>query len=70
MDSRTVMPAAPILTLLPAPLAPLEAAGAAGEGDGGRMILGLGLIRRAALAARRAGYREVFVLPANGGATA
>jgi phosphatidylglycerophosphate synthase len=33
------------------------------------MILGLSLIRRAVLAARRAGYGQVFVLSANGDAT-
>jgi phosphatidylglycerophosphate synthase len=60
------MPAAPILVLLPAPLAPLEATGAAPGRDSERMILGLGLIRRAVLAARRAGYGQVFVLSANG----
>ena len=70
MDSRTGTPAAPILILLPAPLAPLGAAGVAREPDGERMILGLSLIRRAVLAARRAGYGQVFVLSANGDATA
>jgi 1L-myo-inositol 1-phosphate cytidylyltransferase / CDP-L-myo-inositol myo-inositolphosphotransferase len=62
------MPTAPILILLPAP-ARGEAAGAAPGRDGERTILGLGLVRRAVLAARRAGYRQVFVLSANGGAT-
>ena len=64
------MPAAPILILLPAPPAPFEAAGAAREGDGERVILGLTLIRRTVLAARRAAYGQVLVLSANGGATA
>jgi 1L-myo-inositol 1-phosphate cytidylyltransferase / CDP-L-myo-inositol myo-inositolphosphotransferase len=70
LDSRTGTPAPPILILLPAPLAPLGAAGGARERDGGRMILGLSLIRRAVLAARRAGYRQVFVLSANADAAA
>jgi 1L-myo-inositol 1-phosphate cytidylyltransferase / CDP-L-myo-inositol myo-inositolphosphotransferase len=64
------MPTAPILILLPAPLASLEAASGAREGDGERMILGLSLIRRAVLAARRAGYGQVFVLSAKGDAPA
>jgi phosphatidylglycerophosphate synthase len=51
------MAASPILILLPPP----EAAGEE-KRDGQGMILGLSLIRRAVLAARRAGYREVFVL--------
>jgi 1L-myo-inositol 1-phosphate cytidylyltransferase / CDP-L-myo-inositol myo-inositolphosphotransferase len=63
------MPVAPILILLPAPPAPIEAAGATRGRDGGRVILGLGLVRRAVLAARRAGYRQVLVMSANGGAT-
>ncbi len=64
------MPAAPILILLPAPLVPLEAVGGVREQDGERVILGLGLVRRAVLAARRAGYRQVFTLSANRDATA
>src|SRR5271163_4083345 len=60
------MPAAPILILLRAPLAPPDAAGGAREQESERVILGLGLIRRAVLAARRAGYGQVFVLSANG----
>jgi 1L-myo-inositol 1-phosphate cytidylyltransferase / CDP-L-myo-inositol myo-inositolphosphotransferase len=59
------MPGAPILVLLPAPHAPTEAAGDARERDGERVILGLSLIRRAVLAARRAGYGQVFILSAN-----
>jgi len=64
------MPAAPILILLRAPLAPPDAAGGAREQASERVILGLGLVRRAVLAARRAGYGQVFVLSADGGATA
>jgi 1L-myo-inositol 1-phosphate cytidylyltransferase / CDP-L-myo-inositol myo-inositolphosphotransferase len=58
MDFRTIMSAAPILILLPAPPAPPG------------VILGLTLVRRAVLAARRAGYGQVVVLSANGDATA
>jgi phosphatidylglycerophosphate synthase len=64
------MAAAPILILLPTVPEPVEAAGGAPERNGERMILGLSLIRRAVLAARRAGYREVIVLSANPGAAA
>jgi phosphatidylglycerophosphate synthase len=64
------MLAAPILILLPAPLAPPDAADGAREQESERVILGLGLVRRAVLAARRAGYGQVFVLSADGGATA
>src|ERR1700734_4480615 len=64
------MLAAPILILLPAPLAPPDATGGAREQASERVILGLGLVRRAVLAARRAGYGQVFVLSADGGATA
>src|SRR5271163_686904 len=64
------MPAAPILILLRAPLAPPDAAGGAREQESERVILGLGLVRRAVLAARRAGYGQVFVLSADGAATA
>jgi 1L-myo-inositol 1-phosphate cytidylyltransferase / CDP-L-myo-inositol myo-inositolphosphotransferase len=66
LDFRTDVQASPILILLPAPLAP----GAAGEGGGERAILGLSLIERAALAARRARYREAAVLPADPNAAA
>jgi 1L-myo-inositol 1-phosphate cytidylyltransferase / CDP-L-myo-inositol myo-inositolphosphotransferase len=63
-DSLTDMGAAPMLVLLPAPLA------TAGDGDGERMILGLSLIKRSVLAARRAGYGQVVVLSANSGPAA
>jgi 1L-myo-inositol 1-phosphate cytidylyltransferase / CDP-L-myo-inositol myo-inositolphosphotransferase len=65
LDFRTDVPAAPILILVPAPLAPLEAAADAREGDGERVILGLSLIWRAVMAGRRAGYGEVIALSAN-----
>ena len=62
MGARTDMTAAPILVLLPARA---DAAGGARARPGERRILGLSLIRRAMLAARRAGYGEVVVLSAN-----
>jgi phosphatidylglycerophosphate synthase len=68
-DSRTVMREAPILILLASPPAPLNAAGVARADDGDSMILGLSLTRRAVLAARRAGYGQVFLLARNGSAT-
>jgi 1L-myo-inositol 1-phosphate cytidylyltransferase / CDP-L-myo-inositol myo-inositolphosphotransferase len=61
------MHAAPILILLPAPLA--SSVGVARAQDGERMILGLSLARRADLAARRAGYGGVFLLSANADAS-
>jgi 1L-myo-inositol 1-phosphate cytidylyltransferase / CDP-L-myo-inositol myo-inositolphosphotransferase len=64
------MPAAPILILLPAPPASPHAPGAAREGDGERVILGLSLVQRATLAARRAGYCEVLALSAKDGVAA
>ncbi len=70
VDSRTVMPAAPILVLLPAVPGSRDAVGGEGGPEGERKILGLGLVRRAVLAAGRAGYGRVFVLSANGGAAA
>jgi phosphatidylglycerophosphate synthase len=64
------MPAAPILVVLPVPLGSLEKAGVARAQDGERMILGLSLFRRTVLAARRAGYGQVFLLSAEANATA
>ena len=52
VDSRTVMPAAPILVLLPAVPGSRDAVGGEGGPEGERKILGLGLVRRAVLAAR------------------
>ncbi len=60
------MTAAPILILVPAPL---DALGGAREPSCERLILGLSLIRRAVMAARRAGYGQVFVLSANADST-
>ncbi len=64
------MPAAPILVVLPAALDSLETVGVARAQDGERMILGLSLFRRTVLAARRAGYGQVFLLSAEANATA
>ena len=65
-DSRTVMPESPILILF-AP--PLSAARVARAHVGDAMVLGLSLTQRAVMAARRAGYRQVVLLAANGHAT-
>ena len=68
--SPAAMQAAPILVLLPVPGAPLDAAGAAWSQDADPKVLGLGLVRRAVLAARRAGYGRVFLLTEDGAETA
>ena len=68
--SPAAMQAAPILVLLPVPGAPLDAAGAAWSQDADPRVLGLGLVRRAVLAARRAGYGRVFLLTEDGAETA
>lgn len=49
-DSRTAMPAAPVLVLL------------ADSGVNDRIILGLSLLQRTAMVTRRAGYDQVFLL--------
>ena len=64
-----IMPQAPILILLSAPLASLDTASGARTHDGGLVILGLSLTQRAVLAARRAGFGQVFLLAGNGRAT-
>ena len=56
------MSEAPILILLAPSAASPEAADVARGPDGDPIILGLSLIQRAALAARRAGYGQVFLL--------
>src|SRR5258707_71566 len=58
--SGIVMPAKPILVLLPA-VASLDASSARMK-DAERSILGLGLTHRTVLAARRAGYGQIFFL--------
>ena len=57
-DARTATPAAPNLILLPAG-ASLDAAAMK---DGEPAVLGLSLVRRAVMAARRAGYGRIFLL--------
>ena len=57
------IPKAPLLVLLPSPPA---APGPGGPAD--PVILGLSLTRRALLAAKRAGYRQVVLLGREGGA--
>ena len=61
--SPAAMQAAPILVLLPVP-------GVAPPQDKDPKILGLSLVRRAVLAARRAGYGRVFLLTEDGAETA
>jgi phosphatidylglycerophosphate synthase len=60
------MPLAPILVLLAPSPASRGTAGIPRGPDGDPIILGLSLIQRAALAARRAGYGQVFLLGAKG----
>ena len=60
--SRAVIPAAPILILVPAPVASPRAPDVAPTPDGDPTVLGLGLMRRTAIAARRAGYGQIFLL--------
>lgn len=54
VDSRTAIAAAPILILVPAPGGSLH--------DGDTRVLGLGLMQRTVMAARRAGYGQIFFL--------
>ena len=60
------MPEPPILILLASSAASPGAADVARDPDGDPVILGLSLIQRTVLAARRAGYRQVFLLGGNG----
>jgi 1L-myo-inositol 1-phosphate cytidylyltransferase / CDP-L-myo-inositol myo-inositolphosphotransferase len=59
------MPEPPILILLAPPIASPEAANNARGPEGDPVILGLSLIQRTVLAARRAGYGQVFLLGGN-----
>jgi phosphatidylglycerophosphate synthase len=59
-DSRIVVPVAPNLVLLPAVAS--HAASDVQAHDGELSILGLGLVRRTVMAARRAGYGQIFFL--------
>jgi phosphatidylglycerophosphate synthase len=56
------MPEPPILILLATPIASSEAANIARGPEGDPVILGLSLIQRTVLTARRAGYGQVFLL--------
>jgi 1L-myo-inositol 1-phosphate cytidylyltransferase / CDP-L-myo-inositol myo-inositolphosphotransferase len=62
MDSHAVIPAAPILILVPAPVASLNAACLSPAYDGDPRVLGLGLMQRTVVAARRAGYGQTLFL--------
>jgi phosphatidylglycerophosphate synthase len=64
------MPEPPILVLLAPPIALTDTANIARTPDGDPVVLGLSLIQRTVLAARRAGYRRVFLLEGNGRAPA
>ena len=64
-DSQTVMPEAPILILLGPPGASRDLKDIERGLDGAPVILGLGLVERAILAARRAGYGRVLLLDGN-----
>jgi phosphatidylglycerophosphate synthase len=59
-DVHSVVPVAPILVLLPHSDVPLQAA--APEDCGEPRVLGLGLMRRTAMAASRAGYSQIYLL--------
>jgi phosphatidylglycerophosphate synthase len=63
------MPDAPILILLAPSNASADAPGVARGPHGDPIILGLSLIQRAALAARRAGFGQVLLLGAKGAPT-
>jgi len=66
---QTAMSEAPILVLLPAPLAPFGSAELSLGREDDPVVLGLRLTRRTFLAARRAGYSQVFFLEQNGYST-
>jgi phosphatidylglycerophosphate synthase len=60
--SRAAISASPILVLVPASVASPHAPDVAPTPDGDPTVLGLGLMRRTAIAARRAGYGQIFFL--------
>jgi phosphatidylglycerophosphate synthase len=64
------MPEAPILILLAPPIASPDASNIARGPDGDPWILGLSLIQRTVLAARRAGYGQILLLGGKGRAAA
>src|SRR6478752_3092825 len=59
---RAAIPAVPILVLVPASIALPQAPAVAPTPDGHPTVLGLGLMRRTAVAARRTGYGQIFLL--------
>ena len=63
------MPELPILILLPS-LGPPDSAAIERGPDGDPMVLGLSLVQRTVLAARRAGYGQVLLLGDMGAAGA
>jgi phosphatidylglycerophosphate synthase len=67
---RTTMPEAPILILVAAPIASGDVPDIVRGPDGDPVILGLSLVQRAVLAARRAGYGQVSLLSGDGHETA
>ena len=60
--SRTIIAGLPLLILVPASFASLNASDIPPTHDGDPRVLGLGLMQRTALAARRAGYGQIFFL--------
>lgn len=66
--SRAEIPAMPILVLVPASVASPRAPDVAPTPVGDPAVLGLGLMRRTAIAARRAGYGQIFLLARDHGA--
>lgn len=62
---RAAVPAAPILILVPTPVASSDATGFVQADGGDLQILGLGLARRTILTALRAGFRRIFLLTPN-----
>jgi phosphatidylglycerophosphate synthase len=60
--SRVAIPAVPILVLVPASVASPHAPNVAPTPDDDQTVLGLGLMRRTAMAARRAGYGQICLL--------
>jgi phosphatidylglycerophosphate synthase len=64
-NSHGAMSIAPILILLPAPNAPIETAWTEPPFDGDTRVLGLDLLQRTIITARRAGYGQIFSLARN-----
>ena len=64
-DWQPPCPKPPVLILLPSP-APLDPAAVERGPGGDPVVLGLSLVQRATLAARRAGYRRTLLLGEEG----